>query len=411
MFVLFKKKNILFNNIFALVLMQVFNFIPFLIVPFLARVLGVEAYGEVLSLLSVITLSYIFIEYGFNVSATYRVTKSKDNYEILSEICSNVITLRIVIALFLIILYVVDFCFFKVFFESWLMVFLVSFTVFSQSLISDWFFQGIEKMFNIAIYTIFLRVFYGLSIFLFISDPNDSYLVILFWGMSNAVAGLISCYFMIKKGVTIKFCSLKNIQNELVSGWLFFKSRLSVAVYTSLNSVLLAAFNPLQLAFYSIGDQAYKASQSVTSPINRALYPYMVRTKNWDLFFKIFIIMFLLIIIVSIALYINAEVVIKFIFGSAYKDSIVIFKVFLLTSIVTYVGLSFGNPVFGAINRLDIPNKISIYASYLHLVILLFIFTFYQFNAFFIACALLVTEVFVALTRMFFFLRCYNEKN
>ena len=406
-----KNKNVLFNNTISLVVMQVFNFLPFIVVPFLARRLGADVYGEVISILAVSTFSYVFVDYGFNVSATYKISKNKNNPFLLCKISSNVITIRIIISFLLLAVFLLDYFLLNVFFNKIELVLYVFGIIFFQSLISDWFFQGIEKMFNIAAYTILIRIVYAASVLLLIKNPEQAYYVIIFWMLSNAIGALFSILLMRKYGISYKIPNYKSLFLEVKEGWLFFKARLSVSLYTSLNSVLLGIINPIYLAYYSIGDQAYKASQSVTSPINRALYPYMVRTKNWKLFFKIFSIILSIVIMSEVIFIYYASSIVNLIFGKGFEDAVLTFKVFMITAGITYVGVTFGNPVFGALGKLHIPNKISIYACFLHFFTIGFMYLFYSINHLTIAIALLITELFVAALRVYFFLECYNYEN
>ena len=404
--------KVLMNNTISLILMQVFNFLPLIVILFLAKLLGVEKYGFIMSIFAIATFSSVFVDYGFNISATYKISKHAGNCKYIYAISSNVITIRVIISLLLFIVFSIDYLLTKIVFKDFIVVVYVFAIIFFQSLISDWFFQGIEKMRNIAIYTILIRTIYALSVLFFIKTPQDADYVIIFWVISNAVGAFFSIILMQKQGFNYVLPTLRDIGYEVKEGWLFFKSRLFVSLYTTIKNLLLGIVNPIYLAYYSLGDQAFKASQSVTSPINSALYPYMVRTKNWKIFFRIFmIILSLMIIAESLIIYYAADIISLF-FGKSYNEAILSFKVFMITAGVTYIGVTFGNPAFGALNKIHIPNKISVYAFYLHFSVIIFLYMTNNINHLTIAIALLCTELFVAILRVYFFIRCYtNEVN
>ncbi|WP_233977922.1 oligosaccharide flippase family protein, partial [Pectobacterium versatile] len=61
-------------------------------------------------------------------------------------------------------------------------------------------------------------------------------------------------------------------------------------IYTAGGTVFLGFFsNPIQVGLYSAAEQLYRGALSLIVPLNQALYPYMIRTRNILVFKKIII--------------------------------------------------------------------------------------------------------------------------
>lgn len=75
-----KGMRILAENLFSQYGLQVAKYIiPFLTLPYLARVLGADAYAIRAYVLSLMTFVQVFLDCGFNLSATKEVVTLRSN--------------------------------------------------------------------------------------------------------------------------------------------------------------------------------------------------------------------------------------------------------------------------------------------------------------------------------------------
>ncbi|MBK7298995.1 MAG: oligosaccharide flippase family protein [Moraxellaceae bacterium] len=69
------KSHSVTKNVSALGVMQIANYVvPLLLLPFLARQLGIEAFGVVAITFASIQLVMVLTDYGFSLSATYAIS-------------------------------------------------------------------------------------------------------------------------------------------------------------------------------------------------------------------------------------------------------------------------------------------------------------------------------------------------
>lgn len=402
------------KNASALVIMQVANYaIPLLLLPFLTRVLGVEAFGVVAVTLAISQFAFVLTDYGFSLSATYAIAKNIDDKTYINNKVNAVFFSKLI--LFLIsatIITAIPWIFSSYQdYKAYFVVILIA--VFFQAYQPLWFFQGIEKMKNITIYSILTKILYAILVITFIRSPEDSIYVIWFWGISQAIGTFCAIYFLHQEGYIFNRPSLSSVKKEFKEGLEFFWSRLSVSIYTSLSTVVVGSASPLQASLYSIPEQIYKAGQNVTAPISTAMFPYMARHKDWKLFFKVFFISLTILITGSLIIAFFAEEIIVLVFGIEFRNATPILYIFIITVNISYIAVTFGYSAFSALGRNDIANKSVMLGALIHLL-LLSVVLYSGVTSFKVAMSVLITECCVSLIRITFFLkikRATNEKN
>src|SRR5699024_8912844 len=95
-----KDGKVLASNFGYLMLLQTASYVfPLITIPYLARVIGVEGFGKIAFAAAVVVWFQTVTDWGFNYTATRDVAQNKDNLEKVSEIFSNVLWARVLLAL------------------------------------------------------------------------------------------------------------------------------------------------------------------------------------------------------------------------------------------------------------------------------------------------------------------------
>ncbi|EGK4153437.1 O28ac/O42 family O-antigen flippase [Escherichia coli] len=404
------KQNVLFGNIAALAILQLATYItPLLIVPYLTRVLGPGGYGTVAICLSIIQMSLILTDFGFNLSSTEYIARNCQSKDKINKHIGAVFQIKI-----LLIFLCVIFIYFLV--NDQLQQFKIEFFFYSciaiigQTFQSLWFFQGVEKMKRITLFLTISKFSYVILTFVIVKKPEQGRFVILAYALSQVIGALLSQYYMRKEGYKYTPANLSSMLGVLRTSALFFWSRLAVSTYTTASTLVVGAAGHVQAGYYAASEQLYKAGQNITTPVSQALYPYMTRAKNWALFFKMMSILTVVMITASLTAIWLSQWLIALIFGPEYIVSQNVFIVFMLALIVTFVSTNFGYPVFSALGKVKVANYTVIFGALTHVVILGVLFCLGEISAYNVVRAVLFTEIVILILRMFFFVKLYRRE-
>ncbi|URG51616.1 oligosaccharide flippase family protein [Pectobacterium quasiaquaticum] len=396
----FSKDNIdLIKNTSALSLIQLSNYIfPLLLIPYLSRVLGLEKYGVVAFGLGLAQLSVILTDYGFNLSATYKIAKENKNKIVVNKIISSVFLCKIglvLLAIFLLFIFIFIDDKYK---DYHLFFLLMIIPIIGQAFQPVFFFQGLERMVVISIITSIGRTFYLLATLIFVTSPEDYIWVSVTNGFSHLIIAGIEIYILYRMGYSFLWPDKNNIKVTFSESTPFFWGRSAAAIYTAGGTVFLGFFsNPIQVGLYSAAEQLYRGALSLIVPLNQALYPYMIRTRN-ILVFKKIIIATTVISFIGVGLCILiAPWIIDVIFGKQFVGSTSTLIIFMIVSLFVLPSSLLGFPFLAALGDSKTANGSIIYGGILHLFLLMTCYLFDWISALQVVFCILVVE-FVILT-------------
>lgn len=397
-------KKRLFSNFFSLTILQIVNYaLPLLTLPYLVRVLNVETYGLVMFAQSFILFFNILVDFGFNLSATKDVSIYRDDKDKLTEVYSSVIIIKCLLILVSLVLLTLIISFSGKFSENKSIYYLSFLWVVGQALFPVWYFQGIEKMKYITIVNIVAKFLFTSCIFVFVKENSDYLLVPLFNGLGLVIAALIALWIIhVSLKQKISWQKFSTLWFYFKQSSVFFLSRASLSMYTSANSFVLGLFSSNAIVgYYAIADQLYKALQAFYTPLSQVLYPYIAKEKNIGLFKKIFKLSVILNVIGIFILFFIVKDVFELLFTQKIgMESITVFNIFLVASLIVVPSILLGYPFLGALGYSKEANLSVIYASILHILGLVLLILFHQITLYSVAYMVLVTEFFVFVYRI-----------
>ncbi len=400
-----KEKKQLLSNFFSLSVLQIFTYIlPLITLPYLVRVLGTEKFGLVMFAQAFIIFFNIFVDFGFNLSATKDISVHRDNKQKITEIFSAVMTIKfILIIISLVILSLIIFTFDK-FSKDAGLYYLTFLWVVGQALFPIWYFQGMEKMKYITIINITSRVLFTLLVFIVIQKQSDYIYVPLVNGLGFIIGALFSLRIIHKNfNQSFIFCDISTLKHYFFESAQFFWSRLSLTLYTSANAFILGIFtNNTMVGYYSIAEKLYQAMQQVYQPIVQALYPYVAKHKNIPLFKKIFTLSVLVNILGIILLFFIGQYIFDLLFTEAIgEESLHVFHILLIAAIVVVPSILLGYPFLAALGYAKYANMSVIYGSIFHLLGLGMLILLKQVSIYNVALLVIATEVLVFSIRLY----------
>ncbi|HFS66793.1 MAG TPA: hypothetical protein ENK67_01115 [Flavobacteriia bacterium] len=277
-----KQTNKVISNYLYLLLIQGTNFLlPLITFPYLVRVLNLENYGIVMMAGSLMVFLNIFVDFGFNISATRHVSLIRNDKHALSNYFWNIFLIKffLLVLSFLILLFLTLF-FDK--FREYALIYLFSFgVVIGQSLFPTWLFQGIERMRVITIVNVLAKIIFTVTIFIFIKSSNDYLLVPVLNSLGFVIAGIIGFlislkYVLFKKPKRVAIVSIIKENSHLVV------SNFATSIYTSGNTFILGIVAGKEMAgIYSSMEKLVMATKTIYIPLYQAIFPWLAtKSKN-----------------------------------------------------------------------------------------------------------------------------------
>src|SRR5271157_4767654 len=333
-----KENGTVFRNIISLMILQGFNVIwPFILFPYLTRILGPEKYGLLSFATSLLSYFQLLSQYGFNLSGPREIAINQQDSQKVNAIFWSITLLTSILLLvgFIILLILV---FTINFFSSNAAIYIITFgSIAGSQLLPVWFFQGIQNMKWITILNLFNQMIFIIFVFI--------YLII------RSIFPLMICAFsfvLIYKLFKIrpKKPNLTEIKFQFSKGLPFFIQQSVVSLYTITVPFILGLMtNNTTVGFFSVANTIVSTARGVLlGPIAQAVYPRMNKlahdapdeAKRFAR--KVLILMASLGLLLTLMIFFFAEFIINFLVGAEYEGSIPILRI--LSFIPFIVGIS-----------------------------------------------------------------------
>ena len=271
-------KKRLFSNFISLSILQLANYLlPLIIVPYLFAVLGTVKYGLIVFAQSLVASFGLFVNYGFNLSATKEIAVHQKNIKKVSEIYSTVTVIKSLFSLIALLLFLILIFSFNKFSDDKTLYLLTFGTIIESILFPVWLFQGMERMKYITVIYSISKIIVAILIFTVINNTSDYLLIPILYFCGSLSSGIISIFILFKY-FKIKFYypSLQQIKFQLHDGWHLFISNISINLYRNSNILILGFLTtPLYVGYYALAEKVIRALQGLLGPISETLYPYI----------------------------------------------------------------------------------------------------------------------------------------
>lgn len=401
------KEHTVFKNSVALLFLQAANMLaPLFTFPYLSRVIGIEKFGMVMLAYSLFGIGLVIVDYGFNYSATYTISKN-GNKSYVSRFIGAVLLIRLILASIVSIALLL-YQYFGSVDVKWLMVY-VCLNLIIQACIPTWFFHGIQKMKNITKYIVVSKLIFMTLVLTMINSPGEYENVFLFLFISNFFASIIAIKSVYLNGYKIMAPSKEMLIIAFKDSSQFFFARAAVASYTSANTFFVGSFSGMQqAAVYGASEKIYQVMQSITSPVSQALFPFMANKGNDHKFLlKVVALLFIPLVCICIVTGIYSNEVMGLVFGPEFNDKGDLLRVFLVISLVSFIGVNFGYPAFASLNKLSFANYTVLLGSFFQITCLTYLYNTGNITGLNVAITTLITELIVASSRasLYLFIR------
>jgi PST family polysaccharide transporter len=149
--------------------------------------------------------------------------------------------------------------------------------VVGQTILGDWFFQGVERMRLLTVVNAISKILFTVLLFVFISSPDDYLYVPLFNSIGYLLAGSVMLTLSLKY-VKWQWPNFKNSKEFYHDSFQIFLSDICSQFTYAANGVILGLFaGDAAVGIFSAFDKLMLAARKMFLPICQAVYPYMTR--------------------------------------------------------------------------------------------------------------------------------------
>lgn len=338
-----KEGKVLATNFAYLSVLKIAGYLfPLITLPYLARVIGLEKFGELAFATSVIIFFETFVDYGFNYTATRDVSKNRDNIEKISEIVSTVMFTRLLLmavglVILLILILIIPF-----FNQNSTVLLLTSTYVLGYTFFPEWVFQAFEQMKYITILNVLSKLIFTVLVFIIIREESDYLFHPLLIGAGFLISGIISLYILSKKfGIKFIVPSFKTIINALNDSGNMFLSLLLPNLYTNFSIVFLTRhYGESATGLYSSGNRFIGLFEQLMNVLSRTFYPFLARRiEKHDFFRKI---SFFFSLITSIFLFFTSDLLVWLFYTSEFEEASSVIKIMSISPFFLFLINTYG---------------------------------------------------------------------
>lgn len=353
-----KKKLII--NFGSLSMLKIATYIfPLIYLPYLLKIVGPSRFGAIAFAQAIVLYFNLITNLGTNLYAPREIAINKNNHFEICNIVSNILFLRLVALLVAIIIYFITIYTISKFREESLLFIISSGFLIIKALKPSWFFQGIEKMVNIAMANFLSGALGIFLIFIFINKETD-YIYVPLTNILSQMLGLIFMYYIMFNKEKIKIIKpdiilMKKIFKESIP---LFVSNISSGLHTGINTVMLGFLsNNSIVGYYSIAYKIIIAGLSIQSQLGNVFYPHISqmflisKEKAIKSIKKAFIVTMLFAIPITMFIFNNGNEIVKLLFGDEFFMSIIPIKILSFLFIIRGLSNVFGKNILLPFNK------------------------------------------------------------
>lgn len=323
-----KDKKVLTANFLYLFFLQIIGYVlPLITLPYIAKIIGVVGFGKIAFAAGIIIWMQTITDWGFNYTATRDVSKIKDDKNMVSDIFSNVLWSRITLMIISFVLLLLSITFISKFRENRDVIIATFLMIPGYIMTSEWFYQAIEKMKFITMFSIISKILFTISVFLFLKNEGDYILQPVITSIATFITGSLSlCHILTKQGVKLRSPNILSIINTIKNSTDVFINNLMPIFYNGFSVVLLGFWGgSMSNGIFDAGSKFSTISLQLMRVLSRVFFPFLSRrTDKHSIYVKISmwfaVVMFILI-------FISAPLIIKFFFTPEFYNGILVLRI------------------------------------------------------------------------------------
>lgn len=322
--------------------------VPLATIPYLARVLRPEAFGLVVFAQSFGAWGALLVEYGFDLSGTRAVARSRNTSLPLENVVAGVqggksVVLLVVTtasaALFLVVPAFAEHS--LLFFWAWAFAATRGFSPF-------WFFQGKERMTTPTALEAGAKVVAALGIFVWVHEPEHGWRVLALQAIMAGLSAVLMTSWMYRE-VPLRIPRPREALHTLREGAGIFVFRGASGLYIQANAFILGLLSTAQaVAFFGGAEKIVRAAVNLLHPLTQVIFPRLSHLVVTDPRRARRLLRFLLVGMVGFGLamgitaFLAAPLLVRLLLGPGYEAAVPVLRILAFLPPVVAVGTVFG---------------------------------------------------------------------
>lgn len=375
-----KDAKTLMTNFISLSILQIVSYIfPLLTLPYLSKIIGVGKFGELAFTSSIIWYFQVFVDYGFDYTATRDIARCKNDKNRISDIFSNVIWSKFLLLLvsFVIIMLLI---FVIPNLYHMRVIFLFTFmSVVGNAFYPVWLFQGLERMKYMTILSTLSRGMFTLFIFIFIQKESDYIYRPLLISLGIFCGTIVSIYIVIFKWkIKLYIPSFYSLSMTIRNSTNVFLSRMSENLYDAFSVMLLGGIHgSVASGIFDSGFKLSSASQQFLGVLSRTFFPYLSRKIEKHRLLSIYYI--LISIIVNSLLFIFSPWLMNLFYSPEFYMGVVVLKITSISGVFMTISFMYGSNYMIIMGYERDFRNITFVSSFIALILGIILIYYYSF--------------------------------
>ncbi len=325
------------KNFGALSIIQAANFfVPFITLPIIVRIIGPDKFGLLNFLNAIVTYFILFINYGFDYSATRTVAQNIRNPAAINEIFTRSFYAKIFLFsissfFFIVLLFAIPEL------QKDIRVSLLCFAAcIANIFFPNWLFQGMGQLKNAAIFNLITKILFSVSLVLVIHSEADYWLYAFLTTVSQILVAIVLFFYAIHR-FHIQFVKVdfKSILQQLRDDRIVFLSTIVISLYTTTNIVILGFLkSTVEVGIYTAAWRIVTILNTLTLiPLSQTIYPHIGqafgRSEKEGILQvkKLFPIVICFTLGISVLLFLFAPLIVTILFGKAFSASVILLRI------------------------------------------------------------------------------------
>jgi PST family polysaccharide transporter len=354
----------LIENFMSLSILQAVSYVfPLITLPYLARVIGVNKFGEIAFANSIEIYFAAVIVYGFKYTAVRDIAQCRDDINKVSEIFCAVFTAQILLFTIASILYIICIYSIPVFYEYRIILWATYPIMFTKFIFPDWMFQALEKMKFITILNLASNTLFTGLIFLVIKEEKDYFFYPILMSIGSIIAGFISLYVIVFKfKIKIFVPRFSVIYSTLKKSTDMFLSNIVIYLFQSMPVTILTSYNgALAAGLYSAGQKLYLIIENISNVFSRTFFPFLSRKKNKHHYYSR--LSCAVHLCFCLLMFVFADLFIKLFFTPEFSESATIIRILSICPFFRFLYDTYGINYLVIYNKTNIFRKITFYCA------------------------------------------------